>query len=176
MRRTFALCRRDDVCCRLHAFWDLCAGSSNFSSLVVMSKGTSYTQQSYKCADTFPFEWIKKKWKENFHVTCMATAGGEKNSQWTVVMSRSSGFTSQCIELDFQYPSEGVHRRWDAGINFDRIQSLSTSASDDNEAVATYYYPYTELTSYVEVEFTDQHIDLLCCIWVTCSKTTGSAN
>ena len=80
-----------------------------------MSKGTPYTQQSYKCADTFPFEWIKKKWKEHFYVTCMATGGGEKNSQWTVVMSRSSGFVQQCIELDFQYPSEGIHRRWDAG-------------------------------------------------------------
>jgi len=43
--------------------------------LVVMSKGTRYTQQSYKVSDAFPFEWIKKKWKENFYITSMATAG-----------------------------------------------------------------------------------------------------
>ena len=80
-----------------------------------MSKGTKFTQQSYKVADTFPFEWIKKKWKEGFHITSLATGGGEKNPQWAVVMSRSAGFQDQCIELDFQYPSEGIHRRWDAG-------------------------------------------------------------
>ena len=43
--------------------------------MVVMSKGTRYTQQSYKVSDAFPFEWIKKKWKENFYITSMATAG-----------------------------------------------------------------------------------------------------
>lgn len=52
-----------------------CAGSCHGSSLVVMSKGTRYTQQSYKVSDAFPFEWIKKKWKENFYITGMATAG-----------------------------------------------------------------------------------------------------
>ena len=51
------------------------AGSCQGSSLVVMSKGTRYTQQSYKVSDAFPFEWIKKKWKENFYITSMATAG-----------------------------------------------------------------------------------------------------
>ena len=40
-----------------------------------MSKGTRYTQQSYKVSDAFPFEWIKKKWKEAFYITSMATAG-----------------------------------------------------------------------------------------------------
>ena len=45
------------------------------SSLVVMSKGTKFTQQSYKVSDSFPFEWIKKKWREAFHVTAMATSG-----------------------------------------------------------------------------------------------------
>ena len=83
-----------------------------------MSKGTKFTQQSYKVADTFPFEWIKKKWKEGFHITSLATGGGEKTPQWAVVMSRSAGFSDQCIELDFQYPSEGIHRRWDGGIQF----------------------------------------------------------
>ena len=87
------------------------AGSNAGSSLVVMSKGTPYTQQSYKVSDSFPFKWISKKWKEGFHVTSMATS----KCRWAVVMSRNAGFVDQCVELDFQYPSEGIHRRWDAG-------------------------------------------------------------
>ncbi|GJN35652.1 hypothetical protein PR202_gb24447 [Eleusine coracana subsp. coracana] len=87
------------------------AGSNNGSSLVVMSKGTPYTQQSYKVSDSFPFKWINKKWKEGFHVTAMATSG----SRWAIVMSRNAGYTDQVVELDFLYPSEGIHRRWDNG-------------------------------------------------------------
>lgn len=88
------------------------AGSMSGSSLVVMSKGTPYTQQSYKVSDSFPFKWINKKWKEGFYVTSMATS----HNRWAVVMSRNAGFVDQCVELDFQYPSEGIHRRWDAGF------------------------------------------------------------
>lgn len=79
---------------------------------VVMSKGTPYTQQSYKVSDSFPFKWINKKWKEGFYVTSMATS----DTRWAVVMSRSAGFVDQCVELDFMYPSEGIHRRWDGGF------------------------------------------------------------
>lgn len=96
------------------------AGSSSGSSLVVMSKGTPYTQQSYKVSDTFPFKWINKKWKEGFFVTAMATS----HSRWAVVMSRNAGFVDQCVELDFQYPSEGIHRRWDNGF---RITSCAAT-------------------------------------------------
>jgi len=30
-------------------------------SLTVMSKGTPFTQQSYKVSDSFPFDWVKAK-------------------------------------------------------------------------------------------------------------------
>jgi len=96
------------------------AGSSSGASLVVMSKGTPYTEQSYKVSDFFPFKWISKKWKEGFHVTCMATSG----TRWAVVVSRNAPFTEQCVELDFMYPSEGIHRRWDAGF---RITSCAAT-------------------------------------------------
>ena len=88
------------------------AGSTTGSALVIMSKGTPYTQQSYKVSDSFPFKWINKKWKEGFYVTSMATSG----TRWAVVMSRNAGFVDQCVELDFMYPSEGIHRRWDSGF------------------------------------------------------------
>ncbi|KAL8107208.1 hypothetical protein AgCh_023862 [Apium graveolens] len=67
------------------------AGANNGSSLVVMSKGTQYVQQSYKVSDSFPFKWINKKWREGFFVTAMATAG----SRWGIVMSRGAGFSEQ---------------------------------------------------------------------------------
>ncbi|CAI6002694.1 unnamed protein product, partial [Closterium sp. NIES-64] len=101
------------------------AGASNGNSLVVMSKGTPYTQQSYKVSDSFPFKWINKKWREGFYVTSMATAG----SRWGVVMSRNAGFTDQVVELDFLYPSEGIHRRWDMGYRI-----TATAATWDQAA------------------------------------------
>ncbi|EES00121.1 hypothetical protein BDA96_03G032600 [Sorghum bicolor] len=101
------------------------AGANNGSSLVIMSRGTQYAQQSYKVSDTFPFKWINKKWKEGFYVTAMATAG----SRWAVVMSRNAGFTSQVVELDFLYPSEGIHMRWDNGYRI-----TATAATWDQAA------------------------------------------
>ncbi|GFZ08076.1 protein kinase family protein [Actinidia rufa] len=101
------------------------AGATNGSSLVVMSKGTQYLQQSYKVSDSFPFKWINKKWKEGFYVTSMATSG----SRWAVVMSRGSGFSEQVVELDFLYPSEGIHRRWDGGYRI-----TATAATWDQAA------------------------------------------
>ncbi|XP_043720209.1 casein kinase 1-like protein HD16 isoform X2 [Telopea speciosissima] len=101
------------------------AGANNGSSLVVMSKGTQYAQQSYKVSDSFPFKWINKKWREGFFVTSMATAG----NRWGVVMSRSAGFSDQVVELDFLYPSEGIHRRWDSGYRI-----TATAATWDQAA------------------------------------------
>ncbi|GAB4835135.1 Casein kinase 1-like protein hd16 [Ancistrocladus abbreviatus] len=102
------------------------AGSGNGSSLVVMSKGTQYTQQSYKVSDSFPFKWINKKWREGFHVTSMATAG----PRWGVVMSRNAGFSDQVVELDFLYPSEGIHKRWDCGYRI-----TCTAATNEQAAL-----------------------------------------
>ncbi|KAK7310301.1 hypothetical protein RJT34_07729 [Clitoria ternatea] len=102
------------------------AGANNGSSLVVMSKGTAYTQQSYKVSESFPFKWINKKWREGFHVTSMATAG----SRWGVVMSRNAGFSDQVVELDFLYPSEGIHKRWDNGYRI-----TATAATWDQSAL-----------------------------------------
>ncbi|KAJ7963066.1 putative Casein kinase [Quillaja saponaria] len=102
------------------------AGATNGSSLVVMSKGTQYLQQSYKVSDSFPFKWINKKWREGFYVTAMATSG----SRWGVVMSRGTGFSDQVVELDFLYPSEGIHRRWDSGFRI-----TATAATWDQAAL-----------------------------------------
>ncbi|XP_057427721.1 casein kinase 1-like protein HD16 [Lotus japonicus] len=102
------------------------AGANNGSSVVVMSKGTQYTQQSYKVSDSFPYKWINRKWKEGFQVTSMATAG----TRWGVVMSRNAGFSDQVVELDFLYPSEGIHKRWDNGYRI-----TATAATWDQSAL-----------------------------------------
>jgi serine/threonine protein kinase len=102
------------------------AGANNGSSVVVMSKGTPYTQQSYKVSDTFPYKWINKKWRDGFYVTSMATAG----SRWAVVVSRNAGFSDQVVELDFLYPSEGIHKRWDHGYRI-----TATAATWDQAAL-----------------------------------------
>ncbi|XVF88512.1 hypothetical protein PTKIN_Ptkin19aG0056700 [Pterospermum kingtungense] len=101
------------------------AGACNGSALVVMSKGTPYTQQSYKVSDVFPFKWINKKWKEGFSVTSMTTAG----NKWGIIMSRNAGYPSQVVELDFLYPSEGIHRRWEKGYRI-----TSAAATEDQAA------------------------------------------
>ncbi|GMI77984.1 MUT9P-LIKE-KINASE 3, Arabidopsis EL1-like 1, Photoregulatory Protein Kinase 4 [Hibiscus trionum] len=101
------------------------AGATDGGSLVVMSKATSYLQQSYKVSESFPFKWINKKWREGFYVTSMATSG----SRWAVVMSRGAGFTDQVVELDFLYPSEGIHRRWAYGFRI-----TATAATQEQAA------------------------------------------
>ncbi|KAK4760766.1 hypothetical protein SAY87_005659 [Trapa incisa] len=101
------------------------AGSSNGNSLVVMSKGTQYAQQSYKVSESFPFKWINKKWKEGFFVTSMGTSG----SRWAVVMSQGAAFSDQVVELDFLYPSEGIHRRWESGYRITAAAATSDQAA-----------------------------------------------
>ena len=98
------------------------AGSQEGSSLVVMSKNTPYSQQSYKVSDFFPYKWISKKWKEGFYVTSATSAN---NNRWAVVMSRGAPYLGQCVEIDFQYPSEGIHYRWDDGY---RITSCAATS------------------------------------------------
>uniref|UniRef100_A0A803MLT9 non-specific serine/threonine protein kinase n=1 Tax=Chenopodium quinoa TaxID=63459 RepID=A0A803MLT9_CHEQI len=87
------------------------AGTRTGQSLIVMSKGTQYSQQSYKVSDSFPYKWISKKWREGFYITSMATAGSKSG----IVMSRCSLYSRQVVELDFLYPSEGIHKRWEEG-------------------------------------------------------------
>ncbi|GJR48982.1 RNA-directed DNA polymerase, eukaryota, reverse transcriptase zinc-binding domain protein, partial [Tanacetum coccineum] len=95
------------------------------TSLAGASNGTTYTQQSYKVSDIFPFKWINKKWKEGFLVTSMTTAG----NKWGIVMSRDSSYSSQVVEFDFFYPCEGIHRRWENGYRI-----TSAAATEDQAA------------------------------------------
>ncbi|XP_048134120.1 casein kinase 1-like protein HD16 [Rhodamnia argentea] len=81
--------------------------NSCFTGFLDIQKGTQNIRQSCCVLETFPFEWIKKKWAEGFYVTAIATSG----DQWAVVCSKGTRFTDQAVELDFQYPAEGIHER-----------------------------------------------------------------
>ncbi|KAI7728305.1 hypothetical protein M8C21_019824, partial [Ambrosia artemisiifolia] len=51
------------------------AGASNGSALVVMSKGTTYTQQSYKVVELdflYPSEGIHRRWENGYRITSAA--------------------------------------------------------------------------------------------------------
>ncbi|CAL5428637.1 unnamed protein product [Camellia sinensis] len=148
------------------------AGANNGSSLVVMSKGMQYTQQSYKVSDSFPFKWINKKWREGFHVTSMATAG----SRWAVVMSRNTGFSDQVVELDFLYPSEGIHKRWDNGYRITSTAATCDQAAlilsvprrkptdETQETLRTSQFPST----HVKGKMGKKSVSSLCVLWTNC--------
>lgn len=129
------------------------AGANNGSSLVVMSKGTRYTQQSYKVSNSFPYKWINKKWQDGFYVTSMATAG----SRWAVVMSHNAGFSNQVVELDFLYPSEGIHKRWDRGY------WITAAAATCDQAAFVLSVPRRRLTDETQetlrtINFPSKHV------------------
>lgn len=84
------------------------------------AEGTTYTQQSYKVSDVFPFKWINKKWKDGFSVTSMSTAG----NRWGIVMSRNAGYSDQVQPLT---PKPWFHTRkalWHLLYFFCRLLNL----------------------------------------------------
>ena len=83
--------------------------------MVVMTKGRSYQQQSYKVAAQFPCEWVRRKHNDGFMITCCGTIGSRDNYYWVVVVTAGTGYDSQAVELDFVYPSEAIHHYWDRG-------------------------------------------------------------
>ncbi|KAL9659487.1 hypothetical protein QQ045_024293 [Rhodiola kirilowii] len=132
------------------------AGAAVSSSLVVMSKGTPYVQQSYKVSFHFPFKWINKKWKDGFHVTSMATTG----CSWGIVMSRGANFSDQVVELDFVFPSEGIPHRWNQGYHITSVAANAWQAAsvlsvprrrlseEAQEALTTNGFPSSDAQEY----------------------------
>ena len=59
----------------------------------VVSKNTSYTNQTFNQQKDFPATWLNESFKKGFRVTQVA---GDSNS-WAVVMSKGSGFGDQKV-------------------------------------------------------------------------------
>ncbi|KAL6568192.1 Casein kinase 1-like protein hd16 [Orobanche hederae] len=154
------------------------AGASNGRSLVVMSRGTQFVQQSYKVGDSFPFKWMNKKWREGFYVTSMATSG----SRWAVIMSRTNAFSDQVVELDFLYPSEGIHRRWDNGYRITAIAATNDQAAfvlsvprrkpvdETQETLRTAAFPSTHVKFILSVSKKTRDIGKVKCVKDTDQK------
>jgi hypothetical protein len=101
------------------------ASSGAGGLIVVMSRGTPYTQQSYSVRTTFPMSWVVMKWGDGFRITEVA----RKGNQWMVLMSRNTGFVEQCVELDCSYPVDGVRHRWAQGFRVTNCCTASTDAT-----------------------------------------------
>eukprot|EP00747_Dinoflagellata_sp_TGD_P148131 gnl/TRDRNA2_/TRDRNA2_176882_c2_seq1.p1 gnl/TRDRNA2_/TRDRNA2_176882_c2~~gnl/TRDRNA2_/TRDRNA2_176882_c2_seq1.p1 ORF type:complete len:607 (-),score=-38.17 gnl/TRDRNA2_/TRDRNA2_176882_c2_seq1:73-1893(-) len=118
------------------------AGSIYGHSLVVMSGGTTFTEQDHTVSEKFPFSWVKERWKNGFFITSMAAT----DTHWAVIVSRNTRFKKQCIELDFHYPSEGVHKRWSTDFRI-----TSSAATKDQIA---FVFSRTEVLSKIVTQET----------------------
>ena len=67
----------------------------------------------------FPSEWVRRKRRDNFHVTVVGTIGSRTAYHWVVVVTSGTNFHQQIVELDFVYPSEAIHLYWDQGELFE---------------------------------------------------------
>lgn len=67
----------------------------------------------------FPSEWVRRKRRDNFHVTVVGTIGSRTAYHWVVVVTSGTNFHQQIVELDFVYPSEAIHLYWDQGEIFE---------------------------------------------------------
>ena len=63
----------------------------------------------------FPSEWVRRKRRDNFHVTVVGTIGSRTAYHWVVVVTSGTNFSQQVVEVDFVYPSEAIHLYWDQG-------------------------------------------------------------
>lgn len=89
-------------------------GDKNGKMCVVMSKGTSYSQQIYQVVyGQFPATWIQQQHAERFLVTSLTTS----DNQWVVVMSQGARINAnrQFLALDMHYPAEVVRQYWAKG-------------------------------------------------------------
>lgn len=127
---------------------------SEHKCMVVMSSGTDYHRQSYKVADSLPFDWIRKKWDIGFKVVTAACCMGT----WCVVMALTDLYSEQVVETDYQYPSEAIHLRWNEGYRITSVASTQHQTAvimsryksrllHNQETLRRQEWPTTDLTN-----------------------------
>ncbi len=72
-----------------------------------MTKNSGFTRQTYKGPTTFPKDWIKEKWDQNYKITA-ATGYGN----WIVVMSKGGWDGQQTYQRLEQFPSDFIKTKW----------------------------------------------------------------
>lgn len=99
------------------------AGCDSGRALVVLSSGVPHYSQSFQLSQAFPYSWISRKWKDDFHVSALSWL----DKQWMVVLTKpvaDAAKIEQRIALDFQYPEEDVRLYGAQGF---RVTSVASS-------------------------------------------------
>jgi hypothetical protein len=78
------------------------------SRIVVMSRNAGLGEQVWSDGGSFPRDWIREKWNQNFRIT-----GASGYSRWRIVMSKDSGLTDQAYPpISQQFPDDHVAKEW----------------------------------------------------------------
>lgn len=119
--------------------------------LVVMSKGTPYTEQTFSNeSPEFPKDFINAKWDDGFRITSIARQGGK----WVVLMSKGSGYTHQVYLWGTnELPMQKINDAWGQG------NQISYLASDQKSwlVVMSKGSPYTEQVQFVSEDSSALH-------------------
>ena len=63
---------------------------------VTMAKNTGIGKQTYKYSTSWPEDWIKEKWNEDYRITSISRG----KDKWLVVMSKGHDYWMQCYRRD----------------------------------------------------------------------------
>lgn len=79
---------------------------------MVMSKGVTWTNQSYKLSSSWPESFIREKRGLGYYITSLTA----RNSQWLVVMSQGTGYTDQQVcSAPWSTLKDWIKGWWDKG-------------------------------------------------------------
>ncbi|GJN24643.1 hypothetical protein PR202_gb12396 [Eleusine coracana subsp. coracana] len=90
------------------------AGAANGSSLVVMSKGTPYTQQSYKVVELdflYPSEGIHRRWETGYRITSTAATNDQAAFILSIPKRKPMDETQETLRTS-AFPSNHVKEKW----------------------------------------------------------------
>jgi len=85
--------------------------------LVVMSKGLSYSGQTYIKSSTFPDEFIREKWADDKRVTHLAHG----YDGWIAVASKNTGYGAQLYKTQKNFPSDFIKEKWKKNFSITNV-------------------------------------------------------
>ncbi|KAG8098518.1 hypothetical protein GUJ93_ZPchr0013g35822 [Zizania palustris] len=94
------------------------AGATNGSSLIVMSKGTPYTQQSYKIVELdflYPSEGIHRRWGMGYRITATAATPDQAAFILSIPKRKPMDETQETLRTS-SFPSNHVKEKWSKNL------------------------------------------------------------
>lgn len=107
--------------------------------VVVMSKGTGFSGQSWKTADVFPVEWLQSKLDEGKRITSLSHGGG----YWAIVVNKGTGYTQQYSYERAELNQASMNEIWNKGLY------LTAASYGDGKWI----YVASSVTDYQDQEF-----------------------